>query len=585
MLHPRLRQFSLLASLFWGAAGLSVGYVTGEWDVFPLISLVVSGLFLFLWLITQPNLVGLWGQRSTQMGTNAIATTTAVIAILVILNFVGVRYSTTLDVTETQQFTLASETQKLLENLDKPVRVLVFDEAIAPADRDLLQRYQNRSNNKFKFELVNPREQFGLAQEFQVSAVGEVFLVQGDRKTLVTTLGQPGEGLTEPTLTTALQQFSVTKKDPIYFVQGHGERPLEVGEGGMFDAVSALDDKNFEAKPLILAQEKAVPKDAAAVGVIGPQRQFLPGEVKLLEEYLDQGGRLLLFLDPDIDSGFGDLLKKWGVILDGRIVIDASIASQLVGLQPDMPVATRYGNHPITSTFQEGISFYPSVQAVTAEEKPGITVENLVETSDQSWSETNPTEDPLQFNPEVDERGPLALGIVATKNVDTGSITPEEDQPEDKLKEEKSLDGTSAESAEEDANPIPSDPPSPESIDGDQQEDEETKDIDGEEKDSGSDGDRTDNKEEKESRLIVFGTSTFVADGLFTQQLNGDVFLNSVSWLGDRDEETLALRPREASNRTLLITEFEGNLLRLVALALLPFGALGLSVWLWWRSR
>ena len=121
MLHPRLRQFSLLASLFWGAAGLSVGYVTGEWDVFPLISLVVSGLFLFLWLITQPNLVGLWGQRSTQMGTNAIATTTAVIAILVILNFVGVRYSTTLDVTETQQFTLASETQKLLENLDKPV--------------------------------------------------------------------------------------------------------------------------------------------------------------------------------------------------------------------------------------------------------------------------------------------------------------------------------------------------------------------------------------------------------------------------------------------------------------------------------
>ncbi|MEM9246104.1 MAG: Gldg family protein, partial [Cyanobacteria bacterium P01_F01_bin.153] len=504
MLHPRLRQFCFLASLFWAAAGLSVGYVTGEWDIFPTLALVVAGLLLFLWLITQPNLVGLWGQRSTQTSTNAIATTIAVIAILGILNFVGVRYSTTLDVTETQQFTLAPQSQSLLENLEEPVRVLIFDQAIAPADRDLLQRYQNQSD-KFKFELINPREQFGLAQEFQVSAVGEVYLEQGERKTLVTTLGQDQGGLTESTLTNALQQFLVTTQEPIYFVQGHGERPLEVGEGGMFDAVSALGDRNFEARPLILVQEKAVPDDALAVAVVGPQRSFLSGEVQLLEDYLNGGGRLLLFLDPTIETGFAPLLESWGVALDGRIVIDASIASQLVGLQPDMPVATQYGNHPITSTFQEGISFYPSVQAVTTTEQAGVTVANLVETSDQSWSETNPTEDPLQFNPEVDVRGPLALGVVATKEV-TGEVN-------------AAGAGEGSESAEEST-----------------------------EEAAGSEPEGADNNSAdgiKEGRLVVFGTSTFIADGLFTQQLNGDVFLNSVSWLSDRDESSLALRPRE----------------------------------------
>ncbi|MEM9770478.1 MAG: Gldg family protein [Cyanobacteria bacterium P01_D01_bin.73] len=542
MLHPRLRQFCFLASLFWAAAGLSVGYVTGEWDVFPLIALVVAGLLLFLWLITQPNLVGLWGQRSTQMGTNAIATTAAVVVILGILNFVGVRYSTTLDVTETQQYTLASQSQKLLDRLEKPVRVLIFDQVIAPADRDLLQRYQSRSD-KFKFELVNPREQLGLAQEFQVSAVGEVYLEQGDRKTLVTTLGQGQGGLTESTLTNALQQFLVTKQDPIYFVQGHGERPLEVGEGGMFDAVSALSDRNFEAKPLILAQSKSVPEDATAVAVVGPQRSFLAGEVKLLGDYLNGGGRLLLFLDPTIESGFGDLLESWGLALDGRIVIDASLASQLVGLQPDMPVATQYGNHPITSTFQEGISFYPSVQAVTTAGSEGVTIDSLVQTSDQSWSETNPTEDPLQFNPGVDERGPLALGVVATKDAPAAIA---DDEPAEEPK---------GNSGDADDSPV---------------------DEEGGDDNAG---------EIKEGRLVVFGTSTFIADGLFNQQLNGDVFLNSVSWLSDRDESSLALRPREASDRQLLVTEFEANLLRLLALGILPLGALGLSGWLWWRSR
>ena len=567
MLHPRLRQFCFLASLFWAAAGLSVGYVTGQWDVFPTIALVVAGLLLFLWLITQPNLVGLWGQRSTQTSTNAIATTVAAIAILGILNFVGVRYSSTLDVTETQQFTLASQSQQLLDNLEEPVRVLIFDEAIAAADRDLLQRYQNQSE-KFKFELINPREQFGLAQEFQVSTIGEVYLAQGERKTLVTTLGQEQGGLTESTLTNALQQFLVTNQEPIYFVQGHGERPLEVGEGGMFDAVSALGDRNFEARPLILAQEKAVPDDGVAVAVVGPQRSFLPGEVQLLEDYLNNGGRLLLFLDPAIETGMEPLLENWGVALDGRIVIDASIASQLVGLQPDMPVATQYGNHPITSTFQEGISFYPSVQAVTTTEQTGVTVANLVETSDQSWSETNPTEDPLQFNPGVDSRGPLALGMVATKEV-TAKI--------EDATEAGSNEGTGEDAAEETGE--------------NSEETEDNTDTNGDENAAEAEGNETEtpdsnNAEEiKEGRLIVFGTSTFIADGLFTQQLNGDVFLNSVSWLSDRDESSLALRPREASDRQLLITEFESNILRLLALAILPLGALGTAGWLWWRSR
>ncbi|PSR17457.1 ABC transporter [filamentous cyanobacterium CCP3] len=88
-----------------------------------------------------------------------------------------------------------------------------------------------------------------------------------------------------------------------------------------------------------------------------------------------------------------------------------------------------------------------------------------------------------------------------------------------------------------------------------------------------------------ESRLVVIGNATFATDGLFEQQLNGDVFLNAVSWLGQQTDATLSIRPREVTNRRISLTVQQQIGLGVFALLVLPIIGLGLAVLMWLRRR
>ncbi|NJR17733.1 MAG: ABC transporter [Calothrix sp. CSU_2_0] len=89
----------------------------------------------------------------------------------------------------------------------------------------------------------------------------------------------------------------------------------------------------------------------------------------------------------------------------------------------------------------------------------------------------------------------------------------------------------------------------------------------------------------KESRLVVIGNSHFATDGLFQQQLNGDVFLNSVTWLSQQDGQPLSIRPKEPKNRRINLSAAQTNLLRLSSLLVLPFLGFLSAGLLWWQRR
>ncbi|MEA5569879.1 GldG family protein [Calothrix sp. UHCC 0171] len=89
----------------------------------------------------------------------------------------------------------------------------------------------------------------------------------------------------------------------------------------------------------------------------------------------------------------------------------------------------------------------------------------------------------------------------------------------------------------------------------------------------------------KESRLVVIGNSDFVTDGLFQQQLNGDVFLNSVTWLSQQDQQPLSIRPKEAKNRRINLSTAQAILLQISSLLILPFLGFLSAGLLWWQRR
>jgi len=508
--------------LFWlgpvlAIMGLSAATVSGNWGPVPL-GLLISGIVLTgLWLLFQAYQSNWWGRRSTQAGTNAIVATLSVLVLLGLINLLGTRYSWRVDFTENQQFTLALQSQQLVRNLEEPIKVWAFDRNQNPQDRELLENYR-RQGVQFNFEYVDPQAQPGLAEKFGVKQFGEVYLEAGKQRRLVQSVNEQ-ERLSEVRLTNVLQQITSDRTAKVYFLQGHGEYPITGEQAGLSQAVSALGEKNYTSEPLNLVQQPNVPKDADVVVVAGPRRALFDREVKVLSDYLNQGGSLLLMIDPNTNPGLNSLLKTWGVMLDDRLAVDPAGAGS--GLGPAVPLITNYGDHPITRDFANGISFYQGARPIEITPMPGVQATPLLLTSPQSWAESDLTSQELQFNPESDRPGPLNLGVALTRPVK--SPTPAQAQEPD--------------------------------------------------------------KKPAESRLVVLGNSNFATDGVFEQQLNGDVFLNSVSWLSNQDEQLLSIRPKEPKNRRLNLTPQQANLLGWTSLLLVPLFGFGTAALLWWRRR
>lgn len=424
----KLPVFKYLKYLIWLGpmlmiAGVSAGVVSGGWTAVP-IALILVGLALIgvgliaMGRVDMGGQPGAWNQRSLETGANALVTTLAVLAILGLINFLGAKYAWRVDLTENQQFTLSPQTQNVVRNLQEPVKVWVFDKQQNPQDRALLENYR-RAGNKFSFEYVDPQAELGLAKQFEVKNFGDVVLElqpNNKRKQFVQTVSDR-DRLSEAKLTNGLEQILSDRRANIYFLQGHGERPLEAGQpGAMSQAVKLLGEKNLVAKPLTLAASKEFPQDAAAVVIAGPQKPLLDGEVQALKNYLQRGGHLLLMVDPtNTDPKLDTLLKDWGITLDKRVAIDGSGGGKLINLGPADAIVTRYGDHPITKELQGNLSFFSLARPVQSTSVKDVKETPLLFTSDNSWAESNLQTQPLEFNPPADLQGPLVLGIALEK--------------------------------------------------------------------------------------------------------------------------------------------------------------------------
>ena len=117
--------------------GLSAGIVIGSWEPIPLILIITGVVILGLWFLFQAyfkpqdqSQTPYWSRRSTQAGTNALASTVSVLLILGLINFVAIRNNFRIDLTENQQFTLSPQTQNLVKTFEQPLKVWVFDRQI-----------------------------------------------------------------------------------------------------------------------------------------------------------------------------------------------------------------------------------------------------------------------------------------------------------------------------------------------------------------------------------------------------------------------------------------------------------------------
>ncbi|MBP0004847.1 MAG: Gldg family protein [Cyanobacteria bacterium SBC] len=595
--------------LFLSVAGLSAGAVSGVWVPIPLVLVIVGLVILGVWLIYQGQFSrGFWTSRSTETGTNAIFATVSVLLILGIVNFLAVRTSARLDLTETKRFTLAPQTQEIVRNLEEPVKVWVFSNQPSGIDSGLLKNYQRLNPNYFEFEYVDPQTNPGLVREFNVGQIGDVYLEAGEQRQYVQTVGV--EPLTEAKLTNRLAQLSGGDRLTVYFLQGHGEPPLVPGaEGSVLKAVRALEDQNASVESIELLQEGKIPDDADVVVIAGPEQPLFDREIQALQDYLDNGGGVLVLLDPNTNPGLDDFLEDWGVTLDDRIAIDPERWVQ--GFGPAAPLVVDYGTHPITEDFGRNYSLFPVVRSIEYDEVEGITVSPLLFTSNASWAEKNLEEGPdWTLNPDEDKPGPLVLAVALSQPVETPEPTPspeaeateentEEANPEAEATENETEDENAEAEVSEENTETTTDEAIAEETEANVEEEtdaeiaeetEENAEAEAEEPETeAEENTETETPEEEEAeneaRLVVVGDSDFMTDSFFDGQLNSDFFLNSIQWLSQGTEETLSIRPREDVDRNIVMTPQQARLLGWTALVTFPIVGFAASAILWWTRR
>ncbi|NJM67066.1 MAG: hypothetical protein HC851_16060 [Acaryochloris sp. RU_4_1] len=528
-------------------AGISAGVVSGQWRSLPLGIILSGGVLLGLsvfwrWqLITGGTSGHWWRRRSTQTSTNAIIATLSVVVILGLINFMVVRYPLRADLTEQKIYSLAPQTLNVLSALNKPLDVLVFignDQADSEGQSQvvlqyqlLLKEYQRQQPQWFKFRFVDPQAEPGLARKYGIRNLGDTSLVYDNRTKLLST------GLSEMNLTPAIATLTHHRQATAYFLQGHNEVPLSGLTESLAGAINQLKMEGIAVEPLNLSLQQQIPENADVVVIAGPKLPLLETEVSVLNTFLQKGGNLFLLLDPELDVGLKPILKSLGVTLDGRLIVDPK------HVRLAWPAAIHYADHPITRSFSEKISFFPFAQAIDIEEQPDQQVINLLQTGEDTWAETDLTGQQIQFNPGRDRKGPLTIGIAITRSLNPAS-------PSSSSSSSPSSSPPSVSPKE----PIPS-PETP--------------------------------KTTKTARIVIIGDSDFAKDDPYFQQtVNGDIFVNAVSWLSnDQDDPTLSIRPKQTIQRTLELSEQTNMFLSLVGIVLLPLGAFATAAALWWQRR
>lgn len=303
-------------------------------------------------------------------GKNFLERTALVLAVVIgvlTLNVLASRHFARIDLTEKNLYILAGATKNILQSLEDVVTLhLYFTPELPPTLKglrrdveDLLSDFRTYSKNKIRVEYYDPQENPVAEQKVILMGIPplEVNVVRKDQQELAKIyLGMTVNYGNKQEVLDVVQNVSnleyrliaavrkVTKEEaPVigWFgppLPAPDASPQEKGDG--FDLILDQLQRHFEVKTLSKENPEAWdPKKIPALLFISSEPQP-PEVVTVLTKYMEEGGRLLLFLDhvqvgvggsglmPAVqENTLAPLLKSYGIEVKQELVLDASNAA------------------------------------------------------------------------------------------------------------------------------------------------------------------------------------------------------------------------------------------------------------------
>lgn len=252
------------------------------------------------------------------------------------------------DLTETRTYTLSDFSRRVLEDLPVDIdAIYAGDPAASRHERLLLERFA-KASDRFRLQIVSPRELSPeAARQIERSGSQLVFLSGGRARRV--------PAISERYIIQTVLEYSTRADTTLCFLRGHGEPSLdEGGAKGLSSLQGLLTREGFLSSDLLLAAHPGVPDTCSIVVVAAPERELLPAERESLKSFVNQGGRLLVFTEPDRRLEPRELLEKRGISTLDAVVVDEEnslFGSEAKGTEPIVNRFTRY--HPVVEGLTE----------------------------------------------------------------------------------------------------------------------------------------------------------------------------------------------------------------------------------------
>ena len=340
----------------------------------------------------------------------AAAVPAAVLAVAVACNLVPIPASARVDFTESKRFSLSKQSKEVLHNVKQKAVVTAFapENSAQARDAEVLLAQFRRANGQIGTRVLDFAKAQGEALRLGAQDDGEVVVEIGDRKEVVAPV-------IEQTITSALQRLARPQKQVLCGMEGNGERRLDNESPQGFQLARIVAERNgIETNGLDLTVAKSIPEDCTILAMVAPTAALLQGEVDLINDFMAKNGKMLLMSEPG-GPNLDAITTRWGLRLLPGVVFDPPRA--LAGDATSLLV----NDFPTESPVSKGVDTAGFVTAggvtTAASEDAGLSVSRVLQSSQQSWLESNPAATPASYEPDKGDRGgPVVLGGAADRS-------------------------------------------------------------------------------------------------------------------------------------------------------------------------
>jgi hypothetical protein len=321
--------------------------------------------------------------RRWKIGLDVVVRTALVLAVVVMVNYLGARFFGRYYLSSQTRVQLSSKTREILKTITNHVTVTLYYDT-----KDANNYYSDVVALLNEYQAANPRivistvdfvrsageaqklkEQYKLNSQTDKNLVifdceKRVKIANGDALTQVKleqvpNLKNPQEREYrrkpiafngEQAFTAALLAVTSAKPFKAYFLQGHGEPDLsDADESGYLKFGSILAQNYIAVTNLELLGDSPVPLDCNLLVVAGPRTELSETELQKINQYLAQGGRLFaLFNYYSIKrpTGLEPILQGWGVNVGPDWIQDLQHTASTDGRDV---IVSSFSQHPVVN--------------------------------------------------------------------------------------------------------------------------------------------------------------------------------------------------------------------------------------------